>query len=147
MNIRPARADDLTRIQEIAQAAYAPFVTAIGRKPAPMVADFDSQIDDGLIEVAVEGDTVLGFAVAYPREKAMHLENIAVDPALHGRGTGTALMTHIEETARNIGLASVELYTNEKMTGNLKWYPAIGYCEIGRWEEDGYNRVFFRKNL
>ncbi len=45
------------------------------------------------------------------------------------------------------GFSAVELYTNEKMTKNLQPYPYLGYREIGRWEEDGFNRVFFKKEL
>ena len=33
------------------------------------------------------------------------------------------------------------------MTENIAYYPALGYAEIGRWEEDGFNRVFYRKDL
>ncbi len=147
MNIRAAAPGDLARVREIAQAAYLPYVAAIGKKPAPMVADFASQIGDNQVWVFSDEETVLGYVVAYPSGDAMHLENIAVDPAFHGRGVGSALVTFVEEAARRQGLKAVELYTNIKMAGNLSWYPAIGYFETGRAREDGFDRVFFRKDL
>lgn len=33
------------------------------------------------------------------------------------------------------------------MTENIPYYPSLGYEEIGRWQEDGFDRVFFRKEL
>ena len=33
------------------------------------------------------------------------------------------------------------------MTENLKLYPYLGYQELGRWNEDGFDRAFFRKEL
>ena len=37
--------------------------------------------------------------------------------------------------------------TNEKMTENLTLYPRLGYCEVARRTEDGFNRVYFQKTL
>jgi len=38
--IREATQADLYAIQRIAERAFAPYVSAIGKKPAPMVADY-----------------------------------------------------------------------------------------------------------
>lgn len=148
MTVRLAVPDDLPAIRHCAEQAYAMYVARIGREPAPMVADFASQIGDGLVHVAVtETDAVQGFAVFYPRDDHMHLENVAVSPEHQGQGVGRVLMTHCEQTARNQGLGAIELYTNLKMTENLALYPALGYREIGRRQEDGFDRVYFRKEL
>jgi len=45
------------------------------------------------------------------------------------------------------GVDVVELYTNEIMTENIAIYTRLGYDEIERKHEDGFNRVFFRKLL
>jgi len=42
---------------------------------------------------------------------------------------------------------AVHLYTNEKMTDNLSIYPRLGYVEVARRHEDGFDRVFFEKRL
>ena len=145
--IRPARAGDRAAIQACAEAAYAPYVERIGRKPAPMVADFGAQIATGQVHVLVEAGEIRGFAVFYPRGDHLHLENVAVDPGCHGRGCGRRLIAFVEGEARRLGLSAVELYTNEKMTENLKLYPKLGYREVDRREEEGFRRVFFRKSL
>lgn len=36
---------------------------------------------------------------------------------------------------------NLHLYTNEKMTENLSIYPKLGYVEVGRRTENGFNRV------
>ena len=42
---------------------------------------------------------------------------------------------------------AVELYTNAQMTENLSLYPRLGYAKTGRRMEDGFDRVFYRKEL
>ena len=144
--IRKALASDLQDIQTCARLAYEKYVPRIGRAPAPMVADFEAQIRDGLVWVSEVSDGVLnGFAAFYKRDDHLHLENIAVAPEHQGTGVGKRLISFCEETARAMGLDAVELYTNQKMTENLKLYPTLGYAEIGRRTEDGFERVFYRK--
>jgi len=48
---------------------------------------------------------------------------------------------------RQLGLKRVSLYTNEHMYENLALYPRLGYVEVGRHSEHGFQRVFFVKEL
>ena len=143
--IRLAGPDDLDAVRRIARAAYAVYVARIGREPAPMVADFAASIAAG--QVSVAGVPAVGFVVAYPRGDHWHLENVAVAPAAQGAGLGGALIAHAEALARAAGASAVELYTNVNMTENLSLYPRLGYTETGRATEDGFDRVFYRKEL
>lgn len=146
--IRPAILDDEAGVRECAESAYARYVAAIGRKPAPMVADYAAQIAAGELYVATDEHNVLqGFIVFFPHEEHMLLENVAVQPWASGRGIGKALIKFCEDEARRLGLSAVHLYTNEKMTENLAIYPRLGYVEVDRRIEDGFNRVFFEKHL
>ena len=146
--IRLARPDDVPTIRDCARAAYQKYVALIGREPAPMIADFDEQVRFGQVHVFEgTGNEVCAFIVFYPRGNHMHLENVAVRPDCHGRGLGRQMIAFCEETARKSGLAAVELYTNEKMIENLSLYTALGYDEVSRRREDGFDRVYFRKDL
>ena len=146
--IRRAVPADEPAVRACAEAAYAQYIEVMGRKPAPMVADFAAQIADGVVQVAVDGaGRVTGYAVFYPKSGAMHLENVAVMPSEAGRGVGKALIAHCEEAAKRAGLPAVELYTNARMAANLSIYPHLGYRETGRRTEDGFDRVFFCKEL
>jgi ribosomal protein S18 acetylase RimI-like enzyme len=145
LDIRQAGPADLDDVRRIARAAYGHYTARIGREPAPMVADFATSIFKGQLWVA--GDPVAGFVVAYRRRDHWHLENVAVHPAAQGTGLGRALIAHVEAMARAGGAVAVELYTNAMMTENLRLYPRLGYAEIGRGAEDGFERVFYRKEL
>ena len=145
VDIRLAKAGDLCGIQGCARAAYEIYVPRIGRRPAPMIADFEDQIKQELVHVLTDDKRVAGFVVCYRRDDHLHLENVAVDPQFQGFGYGVQLIRHAEQAARDIGLGAVELYTNAKMTENLTLYPHLGYAELGRWREDGFDRVFYRK--
>lgn len=68
-------------------------------------------------------------------------------PSAAGRGVGKALIKLCEDRARQLGLNEVQLYTNERMTENLGLYPRLGYVEVARRSEDGFNRVYFEKKL
>ena len=147
MVIRDGTVADLPRVRACAQAAYAIYIPRIGRKPAPMTADFERHLGRGELFVADGGAGAAGYIVLYPRGDHLHVENVAVDPARQGRGTGRALLAFAEQSAREAGLGAIELYTNATMTENLTLYPKLGYEETGRRTEDGFDRVYFRKAL
>ena len=151
MPIRMAATGDIDGVQACAQAAYALYVPRIGKKPAPMVADFAAQIDAGQVYVVEASGAVAGFIVLYSRGDPwgdhLHVENVAVVPDRQGQGLGGALLAFAEDEARRRGLAAIELYTNVKMTENLALYPRLGYRETGRREEAGFSRVFYRKEV
>lgn len=143
-----AKIADLTAIERCAELAYAPYVEAIGRKPAPMVADFAKLIFEKKVYIEKDGEQNLtGFIVFYVTDDVMHLENIAVMPPAHGKGVGRQLMEFCEKQTISLGLYEIELYTNEKMVANLAIYPKLGYLETERRFEDGFHRVYYRKML
>ena len=146
VKIREGRIEDAPRCAEIAEAAYTPFVPLIGKRPMPMDQDFQDAVAQGQLWVA-EGDALMGYIVAYPRGPAWLLENVAVDPAAHGKGVGRALIDHVEALARTAGAEAVELYTNALMEKNLQLYPALGYTEVDRAHQHGFDRVFYRKTV
>ncbi|MHC6226226.1 GNAT family N-acetyltransferase [Pseudomonas sp. X10] len=146
--IRLAEASDEPHIRDCAEQAYARYVPMIGRKPAPMIADFIAQIAAGLVYVATDDQAGFqGFIVFYAKEGYFLLENVAVLPNAAGLGVGKALISFCENTARQHGVSAVHLYTNEKMTDNLSIYPRLGYVKIAERTEDGFKRVYFEKNL
>ena len=146
--IRMAAPEDVPRINSCATEAYEKYVQRIGKKPAPMVADFASLVNQGHVFVSTgPAGEIEGFIVFYARRDHMHLENVAVYGNCEGKGVGRRLIEFCEATALKKGLDRVELYTNEKMTENLTLYPHLGYVETSRKQQDGFNRVFFQKHL
>ena len=145
--IRSAAISDIDAVQKCAVDAYAQYEQRIGKKPAPMVAGFLAIQTAGNLYVFEAENEVVGFIAFYPVEEVMHLENVAVLPGEHGKGYGSLLVEFAETTARDQGFETIELYTNEKMTENFSFYESRGYKETGRGQEDGFNRVFYRKTL
>jgi GNAT superfamily N-acetyltransferase len=134
-------------VRSCAVDAYSKYIERMGKKPAPMVADFDEIQSRGDLFVAESDGAIVGFIVFYPKDGAMHLENVAVTPGALRTGVGSRLLAFAETTARERGFNKIELYTNEKMFENFSYYEAKGYDVIGRWEEDGFSRVFYSKSL
>jgi ribosomal protein S18 acetylase RimI-like enzyme len=147
IKIRPAMPVDAKAIRACAEEAYAGYMTAIGRKPAPMVADFEALISQGHVHLAGHTGKLQGFIVFFQMDGAMLLENVAVAASARGQGVGRALVQFCEKRAEAEGLSAIRLYTNVKMTSNLTLYPHLGYREVGRREEDGFQRVYFEKRL
>ena len=150
ITIRPAAEADVPVLREIAVTAYEQYVPLIGRPPAPMTADYAAAVRSGQAWVAVAAGAdggVQGFIVLIRHPGFLLLENVAIRPAVQGRGLGARLLAFAEEQARALGLAEIRLYTNEAMAANLAYYPRRGYTETHRAEEDGFRRVFFRKQL
>lgn len=146
--IRKAVATDEDAVRACAEQAYAQYVQVIGRKPAPMLADFGAQIAAGQVYVAIGDQGELrGFIVFFAVDQHMFLENVAVSEAGRGKGIGKSLIQFCETQALRLGLGSVHLYTNAKMSDNLSIYPRLGYVEVERRSEDGFDRVYFEKAL
>jgi ribosomal-protein-alanine N-acetyltransferase len=60
-----------------------------------------------------------------------HLLNITVDPALHGRGYGLALLDHVEASARAHEMASILLEVRPSNLRALSIYERYGYKRVG----------------
>ncbi len=113
-----------------------------------MNADFAGQIEKGFVYVARKRKLFAGYVVFYPQAKdCVHLENLAVLPRMGGQGIGKMLIRFVENAARAKGFRAVELYTNIVMTENISLYKKLGYVETERKQQDGFDRVFFRKEL
>jgi GNAT superfamily N-acetyltransferase len=145
--IRPGLPEDAAAVTACVRAAYAGYVERIGREPAPMGADYAALIAAGAVWVADDAGRVVGVLVLQTQGRALLVENVAVLPERQGHGLGRALLGFAEGRGRMAGMAEVTLYTNEQMTENLRFYPALGYVETGRGVQDGFARVFFRKPL
>jgi ribosomal protein S18 acetylase RimI-like enzyme len=148
--MRRARPDEAAAVGALVEAAFARHVAAVGRRPAPMDDDHAAHIAAGEQWVGEDPDGVAGLASAIvltERDDHLHVDNVAVAPALQGRGLGRALLAFAEEEARRRGLPEVRLYTNAAMTDNLAFYPRLGFVETARYERHGFRRVLFVKRV
>lgn len=147
MEIHRARPEDAPFVREIAREAYKPYVKRIGKEPAPMVANFPALIEAAELWVAADFTEILGYIVMRPGQDTLHIENVAVSPPRHGEGVGKALLEFAEAEAARVGIPRMDLYTNAKMRENLSLYPRLGWTEVARRTEDGFERVYFEKSV
>ncbi|GAW17696.1 hypothetical protein ANO14919_071610 [Xylariales sp. No.14919] len=144
---RMASQSDLAAIQALVRDAYTPYVSSIGRKPGPLLDDYEAHINAGRVTVVDLDAGIGGILVLIPESDAMLLDNVAVAPSAQGLGLGRELMAYAEQCAKTAGYSSIRLYTHERMARNIEYYSRIGYVETHRAEENGLKRVFMAKSL
>ncbi|WP_085709865.1 MULTISPECIES: GNAT family N-acetyltransferase [unclassified Pseudomonas] len=145
--LRRARPEDAAPIAALVDEAYSPYIPRIGRKPAPMLDDYEQVLRETDTFVLTENDEILGVLVMSQEGKELLLINVAVSPRHKGKGLGKVLMTFCEKHALSLGCEAVRLYTHERMTENVAIYEKLGFVETHRATEDGFARVFMRKTL
>lgn len=142
-----AVADDVPAIEALVREAYEPYVARIGREPGPLLEDYAAVVADGRALVARRGGAVVGLLITSVHPDHVLVENVAVAAGERGTGLGTRLLGIADDQARANGVGEVRLYTHEKMTENLAYYPRRGFVETDRRTENGFTRVFFTRTL
>lgn len=144
-DIRRARLDDAVAISRLVREAYAKHIARIGREPLPMLTDFSKAVIERSVWVLARGRAVDGVIELVPEPDHLFVENVAVRPALQGRGYGRQLMTFAEIEAIRLRLPELRLFTNEALIENIRFYRGLGYVETGREPFKGSYLVFMRK--
>lgn len=80
--------------------------------------------------VAVEGEAILGYAGIMVVADTADVQNIAVLPALEGRGIGTALLTRLHEQAVERGAREVLLEVRVDNHRAQELYRRFGYRDL-----------------
>lgn len=154
ITITRANPKDVPRIRAMVIAAYSHYTERIGRPPAPMTADYDELLlthdifvlreDQGEDVSEVVGSIVL---LVTEGSDAVQINNLVVDVSAQGKGYGKLLMKYAEHVATEKGRKALELYTNIKMHENIRLYDKLGFDETGRKTDNGFERVYFRKEV
>ena len=145
--VRAAVVEDQETVRRIVHAAYAPYISRIGRPPGPMLDDYAARIAAGQVWVAEQSGCIAGVLVLEERPDRLLLDNVAVDPGWQGRGIGRALIGFAEAEARRLEWHELHLYTHALMTENRALYRRIGFVDIARVQEKGFDRVYMAKLL
>src|SRR6266852_449286 len=138
--IQLATAGDCAEVMACVHDAYVGYVGAIGRRPAPMDANYADLIGRDVVYVLRESgdERLLGVIVLHDEASGLFVENMAVHPAHQHRGFGRQLMAFAEDRARGFGLPEIRLYTNARMVENIALYGRLGYDEIERRTDEGF---------
>ncbi|KAI7970668.1 hypothetical protein EIK77_003068 [Talaromyces pinophilus] len=157
--ISKATIDDVPHIKSMVDAAFSKYIDRIGKPPGPMTADYSHIVttQDAFVLRGsnVNGSKVVGFislrllpdSNSDPNTVSVNIDILVVDALAQGRGYGRKLMDHAENEARRQGISCLTVCTNVKMYENIDLYTKMGFVEVGRHNEEGFNRVFFRRDL
>ncbi len=147
MTIRKAEIADVPVLEHVVRCAYEPYIARIGKPPGPMLDDYRQRVTDGQAWVLETDGKIAGLLVLEDAPDGLLLDNIAVAPAMQGKGFGRRLVAFAEAEARRRGNALVRLYTHVLMTENIALYSRLGFAETGRVNEKGFDRVYMAKHL
>lgn len=134
MKVRRGTADDAPRALEIwrdAVDATHGFLTPDDRREIDgIVADFVREAELWIVD---DDGRPVGFLVM----DGEMIDALFVDPAVHGRGFGTALLRHALALSPN---ATVD--ASEQATNAVPFYEARGFVRTGRSETDPQGRPY-----
>ncbi|KAL4731132.1 hypothetical protein ACLX1H_000093 [Fusarium chlamydosporum] len=150
--LQRAQIVDIPYIQSIVNAAYSKYIPRMNKFPAPITTDYQALLKSPNHSIFVLRQTendVVGALVLYHEENAteVQIDNVVVDSKAQGQGYGRVLMRYAEDFAKHHRCNAVKLYTNVVMVENLGLYVKMGFIETERRTEDGFERVYFRKEL
>ena len=131
----------------LAERAYAPWLAVTGARPLPMDDDYAARCAAGQAFVLLRDGVLAGLIVLEDFPDHLWIDNVAVEPALKGKGLGRMLMEFAEAEARRRRLPELRLLTNVLMAANIALYSRLGYAETERRQEKGRSRVYMAKRL
>ncbi|WP_428929595.1 GNAT family N-acetyltransferase [Marinibacterium sp. SX1] len=142
-----AGTEDVELITKMVKAAYSIYIDRLGKLPAPMTADYSALVATGSVYVLKIDDQTVGAVLLAKGMDSIKLNNLVVDPKYQGRGYGRILLEFADKLARSENLPAITLFTNVLMHENIALYTKLGFNQTGRKTENGFDRVYFRKNL
>src|SRR5262245_24259802 len=86
LHLREALPGDAAAVNACVQAAYAPWVERIGRKPLPMLQDYALVIREQHVVIAEADGELAGVLVLAETDEGFLIDNVAVPPQEEGSG-------------------------------------------------------------
>jgi ribosomal protein S18 acetylase RimI-like enzyme len=127
VTLRRATSADASAIRDLTRAAYAKWVSVIGRQPKPMDANYEAAVNNHLIDLLYLNSELVALIETIPASDHLLIENVAVSPECQGQGYGRKLMDHAENLATSLGFTETRLYTNKLFAENVQLYRKLGY--------------------
>ena len=136
--IRQARPDDFRHFGPIERAAGALFVEAglaeIASHEPTDVEFVEAAGRAGAVFVATEDGKPVGFILAAPLDRHMHIYELSVHPSHGKRGLGRKLVEAVCSHAKGEGFIAVTLSTFRDLPWNGPFYASCGFRELDRDE-------------
>ena len=124
MRIRPCTDDDRTGVIALWERV---FPDDPPHNAPPKMFDAKLVVNDGLLFVAADADTVFGTAMAGYDGHRGWLYTVAVSPEHRRRGVGTALVHHAVAALRAMGCTKVNLQVRATNAAVVEFYESLGF--------------------
>jgi ribosomal protein S18 acetylase RimI-like enzyme len=131
--LRPARADDAQRVADLlidTRAAFMPYAPSAHTEPEVRAWVQSHLLPTGGVMVAEIDGRVAGAMATSVADGLSWIDQMAVDPALVGRGIGTQLLMHAMATLA----PPIRLYTFQANHGARRFYERHG-CSAIRYSD------------
>ena len=144
---RPMGPQDLARVVEIEQAAFAhPWSRDLLARE--MVHDWSTVLL--AVEPAAVG-SILGVVVFWMVQDELHVLNVAVAPEARRRGVARALMHEAERRGREQGARIATLEVRRSNAPAVRLYRSLGYAEVGvrprYYTDEGEDAIVMERTL
>lgn len=146
--------DDVAEIEALAALRHAAFFEGSARTldvERSQLATFARKQGENQLGIVAEFDgTIAGCCLIVPHELDQHhdlgpwLAGLVVEPAMRGRGIGSALVQAVEDEARQRSIDRLYLYTSgaEPFYATLGWVALELFCD-----GDGIDSTLMTKDL
>jgi GNAT superfamily N-acetyltransferase len=146
-DFRRATFADMHHVWHIVYHAYAAYIPLLGRTPPTFLEPFDQHITAKNLWLMDSTAGVNAMLVLTPAADHLMIQALCVNPDHQGQGLGRAALAFAESQARELSYDELRLYTNSKMSRNLRIYRQWGFRETHRESYDWGKRVHLRKLL
>ena len=95
----------------------------------------------------LDGRVVAMGALRRSSEFRAEVKRMRVHPDYHRRGFGQAILTALEQRARELGYRTLRLDTTTVQEAAQRLYTKNGFVEVGRSQAHGFELIFYEKKL
>jgi GNAT superfamily N-acetyltransferase len=103
--------------------------------------------DGGFVVLEEDGRAVAGGGVKRLDDRACEIKRMYVTPDARGRGLGSALLSALEDLARDLGYAVARLDTGAKQPEVQAMYERAGYVAVPDYNDNPYASFWGEKRL
>lgn len=122
---------DVPAIAALLQAAfleYEPqYAPAAFAATTPTADQIQKRWQEGPVWMALQAEQLVGTVAAVPQAPALYVRSMAVHPQGRGKGIGKALLSHVEEYAREHGFKRMYLSTTPFLMDAIRLYERFGF--------------------
>jgi N-acetylglutamate synthase-like GNAT family acetyltransferase len=147
LTIRKATPEDADGVFALIVATFTGFMEQIGAAPGPMRADYAAVIREDEVWIVDGNRGPMACVVLVRKEDHLLVEGLAVRATAQRTGVGGVLLDFAATRCADMGLPELRTYANIAITDIPKILGRMGWEEMYRVLEEGFERAYFRKDV